>query len=318
MEEALQRVLGTVAAVCAAEDVQTYRGWNESGGVACVTRPWRTSDWIYTDECACAIPRLALFNGPRALNVESILRTTRLERHLHLQDRECLQLLAELEREWRDVNLTGSFVGYADGRIRSDMCRLAMLWRHGGFYFDDDLVPLVDVTQHLHPAADFVSGTTVRMFGNRPGILNAFIASIPRHPILRTGLYEHARWFDMSPKERVRRVGTMPKPNIGTVLLRDAVRRHVGDDALFETERTGAILGGVQLYREIPLIHEDSYRTRNLCVLCVAEHQCNFAIADVLTGEVLFKMRKAQGVECPVFCGDQTCIIQSGKLWRHQ
>lgn len=307
---------------CVVDDhVPTVRAWSPDGAAWCVRRAWRTDRWMAArvddDACACAIPRVANGNGVRVDDVRAALKRTLeltgLTDARYLDDAGCRALLRELEAEL-DLRerMARAFDAYKDGRIRSDMCRAAMLYKHGGYYFDDDLVAVRDVTRVLHPQTRFASVTTVRMFGNAPGLFNAFVAAAPRHPVLEHALRLHTRWPHMTAAEQRRVTRGVPlRPNIGTVLLRDALRAHLGDAAAFAAERGGQTVADVQLLREVPLIAEDSYNTTGLCVLCESTHACNFAVADVPSGEIVFKSRGAvrgTNLACPLFCEDAACV----------
>jgi hypothetical protein len=304
MLSAAREALDGPVRTCAAVDGK-FRAWNATHQV-CILKPWRVSSWLAVeDACECRIPRLALFNSKGPLEGD-LLRNTERTRNLtglpfiFHTDAQCRRLLAELEQELG--SLVVGFDSYTDGRIRSDMCRLAMLWRYGGFYFDNDIQPLVDVTQRISSRARFVTSTSAQLFGNPPGFFQAFVASEPRHPILSKALALHGRWPVMTVERK--RCGESSRPNIGTVLLRDAARAHA--DVLL-AERTGRTVDGVQLFRELPLT--DAYNTSGLCVTCTPHHHCNFCVADPRTGEVLFKSRFAhEGAPCATWCQTAGCV----------
>ena len=230
-------------------------------------------------------------------------------------DDMCISLLQEMGNmdAFQGVALTRAFtVHTSDGRIRSDVCRLAMLWMRGGYYFDNDIVLLDNVARRLSPSTTFATVTTVRwLFRNPPGLLNAFIASTPRHPIVHAALLRHAKWATMSTNEK-RRItrGNTHRPNIGTVFIRDALRSVVGDATAFECERTGMCGNGIQLFREVALETDGEYNTSGLCIMCDTTNECNFAVADVSTGDVLMKSRVAtrDGHQCAVRCASSGAV----------
>jgi len=312
---------------CHTSDAATIRVWGDSVD-ACATRRWRTSEWTVADGggCECVIPHRLSLTGQRDFRAEDTLLGKNLRETLarmrvrdvaFRDDAACLSLLREMEASeeaFRGVALATSFAAHAqDGRIRSDICRLGMLWERGGYYLDNDLVLLDDVASRLAPGTTFASVTTVRwMFHNPPGLFNAFVACAPRHPIVREALLRHARWWRARDPEEERRItrGNAHRPNLGTVFLRDALRSVVGDAAAFECERDGVCNGGVQLFREVALDRDGEYNASGLCTMCDATHECNFAVADVPSGDVLMKSRVAtrSGRPCPVRCAaDAAC-----------
>ena len=318
---------------CYTPDIGTLRMWSDEGAFdVCVTRVWRTSEWRVVDgvprgSCECTIPYRLSLTGQRDFrhdsthvgrNLYETLARMRFHDVVFHTDTGCTSLLRTMEGldAFQGVALVQAFSEQTgDGRIRSDICRLAMLWTRGGYYFDNDIVLLDDVSRRLSPDTTFATVTAVRyLFNNPPGLFNAFIACTPRHPIVHEALRRHARWSTMSPMERWRITrGNTHRPNIGTVLLRDAVRSVVGDAATFECERTGVCGGGIQLFREIALNPDGEYNASGLCTMCDTTHECNFAVADVLSGDVIMKSRIAMqsGHLCPLRCNvssDDVCV----------
>jgi hypothetical protein len=110
-----------------------------------------------------------------------------------LGDRDCERLI-----EKHEPKLTKFYKAERQGMYRSDMCRIAALFE-GGYYFDLDLVvvwpPVADNNQ------TFIVG---RCAYKDECMLQAFIGSTPRHPVLRmildsildiyTGAVEKANW----------------------------------------------------------------------------------------------------------------------------
>ena len=76
------------------------------------------------------------------LNVQRTIALHPATKVKFFDDSQCREALARHERLGNA--LAGYFDSEPDGRLRSDMCRLAML-RDGGYYFDTDLVkPCLD------------------------------------------------------------------------------------------------------------------------------------------------------------------------------
>ena len=146
---------------------------------------------------------------------------------------------------------------------------------YGGYYFDNDILPLEDVTAALNPRATF-NGHDLPRTRKRPGFLNAFVASVPHHPIVGRASFRCTRDGPARPT-LIGRASTrsVQSPNIGTVLLRDrAARAELGDADVFEMERTGDVVGDVQLFREIVLDIGGAYDAGTLCVLCDTTNHC--------------------------------------------
>ena len=114
---------------------------------------------------------------------------------------------------------------------------------------------------------------------------------MPHHPIVGRALQLHAKWPRASDAHRTRVTRSVQSPNIGTVLLRDAARAELGDADVFEMERTGDVVGDVQLFREIVLDIGGAYDAGTLCVLCDTTNHCNFAVGDPRTGRLLQNAR---------------------------
>lgn len=94
-------------------------------------------------------------------------------------DQDCFTALDELQmKEGHELAL--DFRGEAVGRIKSDICRMVMLYNTGGYYFDTDVAPLDALQKVLDPRATFV--TTKVRDGN---FFQAFLATTPKHPVIR-------------------------------------------------------------------------------------------------------------------------------------
>lgn len=319
---------------CHTPDIGTVRVWGSGrdAGTAfdvCATREWRTDGWSVSEltdpgTCECTIPYRASFTGktdvrtekdtPLGKNVRDTLDQMGFRDVTFHTDAMCVSLLRAMEETddaFRGVPLVRSFtVHESDGRIRSDVCRLAILWSRGGYYFDNDLVLLENVARRIAPTTTFATVTTARwLFGNPNGLLNAFLACVPRHPIVHRALVLHARWPTMTANEKQRVTRGVSRPNIGTVLLRDAFRAVVGNATVFECERTGYCGGRIQLFREIAIDHDSEYNTSGLCAMCDVTQECNFAVADAASGDVLMKSRRVaqNGFLCPIRCPSATC-----------
>jgi hypothetical protein len=77
------------------------------------------------------------------------------------------------------------------GPIKADFWRLCALYYYGGYYFDIDLVPLVNVESIIESIICTASGSRNVSFAtciaaDNASIFQAFVASVPRHPVLAT------------------------------------------------------------------------------------------------------------------------------------
>lgn len=70
-----------------------------------------------------------------------------------------------------------------EGSYKSDLCRLAQLYLRGGYYFDNDLEPVMDFRSHLPPCASIAS-----VLSSEGGIFQAFLATPARHPAVERAL----------------------------------------------------------------------------------------------------------------------------------
>jgi len=105
-------------------------------------------------------------------------------------DDHCLTALDELQMKEGHA-LAFGFKREVEGRIKSDLCRLVMLYNTGGYYFDTDVAPLAALQRVLDPRATFV---TVR--AQRDGFFQAFVATTPKHPVIKLSLMKFKTWYD--------------------------------------------------------------------------------------------------------------------------
>lgn len=80
-------------------------------------------------------------------------------------------------------NYVNAFDALIPGAYKCDFWRYAILYVKGGVYIDIDLTPLVPFSEILPPTAELVS-VSDRPMNGYPGIYQAFVATIPKHPIL--------------------------------------------------------------------------------------------------------------------------------------
>eukprot|EP00041_Stephanoeca_diplocostata_P023091 m.561339 g.561339 ORF g.561339 m.561339 type:complete len:340 (+) comp22215_c0_seq15:324-1343(+) len=130
-----------------------------------------------------------------------------------LSDSACDDAIKNLEPEFsaQDIEIIHrGFIQEKTGMMKGDLCRGAILFNEGGFYFDVDLYPVVDVRSALPVSTEFTSCyepyTTDKLF-------QAFIGATPRHPIIRSYL-----------KKFVKHYSTQSRGVIGVYAMGDAVK----------------------------------------------------------------------------------------------
>lgn len=118
------------------------------------------------------------------------------------------------------------------GMFKSDICRLAMLYEHGGYYFDNDLEVLKDVRTSL-PAGIALSSVLALPRCNRPNALfQAFAAAEPRHPVIKDALDGTLRWYETREYENTQGLPQGFKRLMGTEVLGESVMKWLRVDNL--------------------------------------------------------------------------------------
>ena len=285
---------------------------------------------VFATDRPHVIPSVALFNdrvnlwstnaslltpGQQRLldNVRRTVNITGFHSVVFYDDGDCAALLDTLEAELRMRWLRDSFDRATDGRIKSDICRLAMLWKHGGYYFDTDMVVLKNISDFVYPFTRFASCKTTDVFHNPPGFFQSFVAAVPGHKLIKRAMLEHVRWYDTlrsGDAALIRRTtGGAAKPNLGTVFLRSAFEALEGSASVSRFERLGFSYGRrAQLFHEVPLRRlatEGGADVSGLCVPCTETDPCGFAVVDYASGQVLFKSRVRHpddGRPCSLLC----------------
>lgn len=91
-------------------------------------------------------------------------------------DYDCIQFL----RKEFNEDIANLFINIKEGMYKADLWRLCKLYINGGVYCDVDLVPYVSIDTLIENGYDFYSC----MASNKESIFQAFIATIPRNPLL--------------------------------------------------------------------------------------------------------------------------------------
>lgn len=192
-----------------------------------------------------------LMSAPERRLANNVRRTIGLfpdipaSRVVFFDDAQCRAALLRVSAELGPP-LARRFDHERDGRLRSDMCRLAQLHAHGGYYFDTDIALRFDVRTLIEPTTSFVTCTTTTAFPQNPsGFFQAFVGASAGHPLLELALKRHLRWYEAKAAgdraEIYRVTHNNHQPNVGTVLLRDAFVAWAGGAALEQAGREGLV-----------------------------------------------------------------------------
>mmetsp|Transcript_69537 Transcript_69537/g.122979 ORF Transcript_69537/g.122979 Transcript_69537/m.122979 type:complete len:605 (-) Transcript_69537:41-1855(-) len=119
--------------------------------------------------------------------------------------------------------LVEDFAQEKNGRVRADLCRLVMLHEYGGFYLDNDILPVVDLLKYILPNTTFA---TV-LAEDESSYTQSFIAAVPQHPVIANNLRAFQAWYGKlkkldGPKQVLLRQQTMAAGDIGSSLMKEA------------------------------------------------------------------------------------------------
>jgi len=137
-------------------------------------------------------------------------------------DPACRQTVARVHSE----KLAKHFDEEQHGPYKSDMCRLAMLYEKGGYYFDNDFEALKDVRTIV---PDTASLSTVIQFRGDQHIFQGFLAAAPGHPVLMAALN---RTFDKYASGDRLKFHDEPDRRMGPEVLGAALRSWLAADSL--------------------------------------------------------------------------------------
>merc|ERR1719428_2772903 len=100
-------------------------------------------------------------------------------------DTECKTLISKVH----SAKLAAYFDQEKSGAFKSDICRLAMLYQYGGYYLDNDIETITDISSVVPGDASFVSALAAYQPNPRcQEVWNAFIGSTPKHWALKDAL----------------------------------------------------------------------------------------------------------------------------------
>eukprot|EP00041_Stephanoeca_diplocostata_P023088 m.561298 g.561298 ORF g.561298 m.561298 type:complete len:373 (+) comp22215_c0_seq10:335-1453(+) len=203
-----------------------------------------------------------------------------------LSDSACDDAIKNLEPEFsaQDIEIIHrGFIQEKTGMMKGDLCRGAILFNEGGFYFDVDLYPVVDVRSALPVSTEFTScyepDTTDKIF-------QAFIGATPKHPIMYKYLEKFVEHYTRPTSKDA--IGTsamgaavkeVTNPNVlqGVYMLQEGNLAHMA--TLIQRTPTRANIGIGCLGRDTPRIGGDSGIS------------CNFIVYDPITLTVLMHSR---------------------------
>jgi len=114
-------------------------------------------------------------------NLQKALATDRSLEYEFYDDSMCAAAIARMHSK----ELANWFELEDSGAYKSDMCRLAMLYEHGGYYMDNDLEIVANFLE-LIPAN--VSITSAISAVSSSLIFQAFLGATPGHPVIKDAM----------------------------------------------------------------------------------------------------------------------------------
>jgi hypothetical protein len=183
----------------------------------------------------------------KSLLRNNVLRT--VQRHpdasvFFFDDEACIEAIASAHSE----KLATYYKEEERGCYRSDICRLAMLYVHGGLYFDNDFEVLADVRKFipagasLSSALPYTSPNQTRGTSAQLDLFQAFLAATPGHPVLKRAMDKHLDWYNHRSPGKILKRGSKPVL-LGPTLLGRALREWLGVRKLhvgFNRKKTGS------------------------------------------------------------------------------
>jgi len=128
-----------------------------------------------------------------------------------LDDGDCREYLRRVE-----PRLVAHFNAERHGMYKADICRIAALYEIGGYYFDVD-IQVIDPPTFDAPVT---FATIHEPVGLNTGFFQAFLASVPGHPVLRAALDAMLDYYELR---------TRPKYKMGTITLKYAYNKVLPD-----------------------------------------------------------------------------------------
>jgi len=110
-------------------------------------------------------------------------------------DRDCVDFLKIFDEKY-GTNCMNFFISESDGRFKSDLWRLCILYEYGGLYVDIDQEPLCPLKEYIDfNKIDFCGGLNI-LDGNY--FINGFLFSKnPKSQIIKLCLEEHLKRYEL-------------------------------------------------------------------------------------------------------------------------
>ncbi|CAE7552693.1 unnamed protein product [Symbiodinium natans] len=219
--------------------------------------------------------------------------------HVHFwDDDQCISELKQL-KQFGGEELAEGFQSLRHGKYKSDLCRLAQLWKYGGYYFDTDILPVKSMRDYLDPDTTFAS---VRGMYSKE-IFQAFLAATPKNKLIGENLKSFGKWL----KERPR---SQEPANIGPKLMWKSMRKTGGRFKKAPEFVTGS--EKIQLFQEHRIAYWRSGKEpiEGLLTGHSKWGDCNIAVVDQDTDEVVMYPRV-------ISHNDDTCSEQKKLIVQH-
>lgn len=145
-------------------------------------------------------------------------------------DSACVAMIKKAHSQ----QLADFFTEEHDGRYKSDLCRLAQLYLHGGYYLDNDLEPISDVRAEIPPCTSLVS-----VASSQSGIFQAFLGASIRHPAIELAM-------NLTLQHYLHKLKDAPVGPLGTGIMELALRQFTGMEKML----SGSSPSNVLLFEE--------------------------------------------------------------------
>ncbi|CAE7526269.1 unnamed protein product, partial [Symbiodinium necroappetens] len=173
--------------------------------------------------------------------------------------------------------------------VKSDICRLAMMYTLGGYYFDTDILVTPELKAQIAPETTFATVRAAAALS--ASFFQAFLAASQKHPLMELALKEFKDWYDKlrtpGVNEAQMRV-SVAQGNIGTGLLRKAYDNWSRDGPMPKVSHPGGHVS--QFFEETPI----NWLPRAQYPGLLPGHSgfiCDYAVVNKLTNKVVLYSR---------------------------
>jgi Glycosyltransferase sugar-binding region containing DXD motif len=171
--------------------IQTDYLKSKRGALRPLSRQVRNPEYPRKDEDEQTIPRTLIFTYKSKLDktpkrlYNNVMHTINVYRKawndkdapvLFLDNQDCLEVIEEVEPK-----LAIHFRQEDSGAFKADICRLAVLYARGGYYFDIDM----QAVQAVPVSSNIAFASVHAAYG---GFFQSFLASAPESPIIKKAL----------------------------------------------------------------------------------------------------------------------------------